>query len=128
MAVAFEPFDPERERLRLRTLSDEELIKEGKAARYMCAPATNFGKPPREEIHDWSEALEPLGGRWVITSPFYSRGCSDGGWKRPGAGTRAAMWSFLLVGKLMLVSLSSGESYASRNLSNARAGAATEVP
>ena len=49
MAVAFEPFDPERERLRLRTLSDEELIKEGKAARYMCAPATNFGKPPREE-------------------------------------------------------------------------------
>ena len=50
MAVAFEPFDPERERLRLRNLSDEQLIREGKSARYMCAPATNFGKPPRKEF------------------------------------------------------------------------------
>ena len=49
MAVAFEPFDPERGRLSLRTLSDEGLIKEGKAARYMCAPTANFGKAPREE-------------------------------------------------------------------------------
>jgi hypothetical protein len=23
-------------------------IREGRAARYMCAPSTNFGKPPRE--------------------------------------------------------------------------------
>jgi hypothetical protein len=50
MAVAFEPFDTERERLRLRTLSDEQLIKEGKAARYLCSPAATFGKPPREEF------------------------------------------------------------------------------
>ena len=48
MAVAFEPFDEEKERARLCKMSDEELIREGKAARYMCAPATNFGKPPRD--------------------------------------------------------------------------------
>ena len=48
MAVAFEPFDEEKERERLGKMSDDELIREGKAARYMCAPATNFGKPPRE--------------------------------------------------------------------------------
>jgi hypothetical protein len=48
MAVAFEAFDEEKERERLRKMSDEELIREGKAARYMCAPSTNFGKPPRE--------------------------------------------------------------------------------
>ena len=48
MAVAFEPFDEQKERTRLRKMSDEELIREGRAARYMCAPSTNFGKPPRE--------------------------------------------------------------------------------
>lgn len=48
MAVAFEPFDEEKERARLRKMTDEELVREGRAARYMCAPSTNFGKPPRE--------------------------------------------------------------------------------
>jgi hypothetical protein len=41
-------FDEEKERGRLRKMSDEELIRKGKAARYMCAPSTNFGKPPRD--------------------------------------------------------------------------------
>ena len=48
MAVDFDEFDEEKERERLRKMSDEELIREGRAARYMCSPATNFGKPPRD--------------------------------------------------------------------------------
>jgi hypothetical protein len=47
MAVGFDKFDEEKERARLCKMSDEELIREGRAARYMCSPATNFGKPPR---------------------------------------------------------------------------------
>jgi hypothetical protein len=48
VAVDFDEFDEEKERERLRKMSDEELICEGRAARYMCSPATNFGKPPRD--------------------------------------------------------------------------------
>ena len=48
MAVGFDKFDVENERERLRKLSDAEPIREGKAARYMCSPATNSGKPPLE--------------------------------------------------------------------------------
>ena len=29
-------------------MTDEELIREGKAARYLCSPMANFGKPPRK--------------------------------------------------------------------------------
>ena len=47
MAVGFDTFDEEKERERLRKLSDRELIQE--AARYMCLPAY-FGKPPRNEF------------------------------------------------------------------------------
>ena len=45
MAVGFTEFDEEKERERLRKVSDQELIREGRAARYMCSPAANFGKP-----------------------------------------------------------------------------------
>jgi len=48
MAVGFTEFDEEKERARLRKMSDEEWIREGRAALYMCAPATNFVKPPRD--------------------------------------------------------------------------------
>jgi hypothetical protein len=48
MSVGFREFDEEKERERLRKVSDEELVSEGRAARYMCAPSTNFGKPPRD--------------------------------------------------------------------------------
>jgi len=48
VSVGFDKFDEEKEREKLRKLSDRELIREGKAARYMCSPATNFGKPPLE--------------------------------------------------------------------------------
>jgi hypothetical protein len=33
---------------RLRKMTDEELIREGKAGRYLCSPMANFGKPPRK--------------------------------------------------------------------------------
>jgi hypothetical protein len=48
MAVGLAEFDEEKECERLRKMSDDELIREGRAARYKCAPSTNFGKPPRE--------------------------------------------------------------------------------
>jgi hypothetical protein len=48
MSVGFREFDEEKERERLHKMSDEELVREGRAARYMCAPSTNFGKPPRD--------------------------------------------------------------------------------
>ena len=50
MAVDFGKFDVDNERARLRKMSDEELIREGQAARFLCAPNQNFGKPPREQF------------------------------------------------------------------------------
>jgi hypothetical protein len=47
VAVGFDTFDEDKERERLRKLSDRELIQE--AARYMCSPAY-FRKPPRNEF------------------------------------------------------------------------------
>jgi hypothetical protein len=40
--------DLEALRARLRKVSDMELRAFGKDARYMCSPAANLGKPPRE--------------------------------------------------------------------------------
>jgi hypothetical protein len=40
--------DLERYRARLRQMTDEELIREGKTGRYLCSPTANFGKPPRK--------------------------------------------------------------------------------
>jgi hypothetical protein len=48
MSVGSHDFDIEKERERLRKLSDEELMREGRAARYLCSPKANFGKPPRD--------------------------------------------------------------------------------
>jgi hypothetical protein len=40
--------DMEAFRVRLRRMSDRELLRFGKSARYMCSPAANLGKEPRE--------------------------------------------------------------------------------
>jgi hypothetical protein len=40
--------DLEGYRARLRKMTDEELIQEGKTGRYLCSPMANFGKPPRK--------------------------------------------------------------------------------
>jgi hypothetical protein len=49
MSVAFE-FDLEALRARLQRMSLAGLQRFGKAARYMCTPGANFGKPPRREF------------------------------------------------------------------------------
>jgi hypothetical protein len=48
VAEGFDEFDVDKERDRLRKLSDRELIRE--AARYLCSPATKFRKPPQDEF------------------------------------------------------------------------------
>lgn len=43
-----EAIDLDELRARLRKMSDGNLTAFGKAARYMCSPMANLGKPPRE--------------------------------------------------------------------------------
>jgi hypothetical protein len=43
-----EPTDAGEVRTRLRMMSDEQLLRFGKAAAYMCSPKANFNEPPRE--------------------------------------------------------------------------------
>jgi hypothetical protein len=40
--------DLEQLRARLRKMTDSELRHFGRAARFMCSPSANLGKPPRE--------------------------------------------------------------------------------
>jgi len=40
--------DLEQLRARLRKMTDTELRRFGKAAKFMCSPGANLGKPPRE--------------------------------------------------------------------------------
>jgi hypothetical protein len=47
MSVAFDKFDLEKERERVRKLTDQELIREGKAGRHLCSSEANFGEPPQ---------------------------------------------------------------------------------
>lgn len=39
-----------RRSARLRKMTDEELIRHGKAGHYLCSPMANFGKPPRKVL------------------------------------------------------------------------------
>jgi hypothetical protein len=43
--AANSPVDLEQLRIRLRKMSGEELLRFGQAARYMCTPQANIGKP-----------------------------------------------------------------------------------
>ena len=40
--------DLEGLRTRLRKMSDQELLRFGKAAKSMCSPSAYFGQPPRQ--------------------------------------------------------------------------------
>ena len=40
--------DIEQLRARLRKMTDKQLREYGEAARYMCSPVANMGKPPQE--------------------------------------------------------------------------------
>jgi len=51
MSMEVERFDVEKHRERLRKMSDEELLKEGRAAKYICSPAARYTKEPRPEFH-----------------------------------------------------------------------------
>ena len=42
------PIDVEAIRARFHRMTDDELLRYGRACRYMCSPWANFGKPPRE--------------------------------------------------------------------------------
>jgi hypothetical protein len=48
--IQIESFDVESLRLRLRKMNDPELLSFGQAAKFMCSPRANLGKPPREEF------------------------------------------------------------------------------
>ena len=60
--------DLEALRARLQRMSERELINFGRAARYMCSPAANHGKSPRqvfviqlgEAVKEWRRR-HPLG-------------------------------------------------------------------
>jgi hypothetical protein len=46
-------------RERLRRMSDRELLRFGKSARYMCSPEANLGKAPRQAfVVQLREAVE----------------------------------------------------------------------
>jgi hypothetical protein len=43
------PIDVEAIRARFRRMTDDQLLRYGRACRYMCSRWANFGKPPRAE-------------------------------------------------------------------------------
>jgi hypothetical protein len=51
-SVAFQPFQLEEVRPRLRKLSDAELLGFGRAAASLCRPEEQFGHPPRQVFVD----------------------------------------------------------------------------
>jgi hypothetical protein len=60
--------DLEALRAKLRRMSDRELLRFGRSARYMCSPAANIGKEPRkvfviqlrEAVEEWRRAETEL--------------------------------------------------------------------
>jgi hypothetical protein len=48
--IQIESFDAESLRLRLGKMNDREVLSFGQAAKYLCSPKANTGKPPREEF------------------------------------------------------------------------------
>jgi hypothetical protein len=46
--IKLEGFDIAKLRERLRKMTDAQLLEFGRAARQLCGPEANFGKPPRE--------------------------------------------------------------------------------
>jgi hypothetical protein len=63
-SIQLADFDVEDLRARLRKMSDEELRKLGKAARYMVSPTANMDKPPLPTfVLQLEEAREKYPGR-----------------------------------------------------------------
>jgi hypothetical protein len=57
-SVGFLPFELEDLRTRLRKMSDDELLRFGKAAREMSRPESNLGKPSDVYVTQLREARE----------------------------------------------------------------------
>lgn len=67
-SVGFQPFQLEEVRARLRKMSDEELIRFGRAAAGMCSPQANFGHAPRSVfVEQLREACEEWRRRHLAT-------------------------------------------------------------
>jgi len=60
-SIQLAALDVDALRTRLRKMSDEELPKFGKAARYMVSPTANMGKPP---LPDFVLQLEEARAEW----------------------------------------------------------------
>jgi hypothetical protein len=58
-------------RARLRRMSERELLRFGRAARYMCWPAANHGKEPLQVfVIQLREAVKEWGRRRCVTNGF----------------------------------------------------------
>ena len=63
------PIDREALRARLQRMSDEQLIRFGKSARYMCSPQARWGDAPRpvyviqleEAVAEWRRRRASVG-------------------------------------------------------------------
>ena len=51
-SVGIQPFQLEELRVRLRKMSDADLLRFGRAAASLCKPDGNFGHPPRQVFVD----------------------------------------------------------------------------
>jgi hypothetical protein len=60
-SIQLATFDVQALRTRLRKMTDEELRKFGKAARYMVSPKANMGKPP---LPDFVLQLDEARAEW----------------------------------------------------------------
>ena len=61
------PADVEELRERFRRMSDEQLLRFGRAAQFMCSPGANGGKPPRKSF---VIQLEEAKAEWRRRNPF----------------------------------------------------------
>jgi hypothetical protein len=71
--IGLEGFEIEKLRERLRKMTDEELLKFGKAARYMVSPRANMGKPP---LPAFVLQLEEARAEWRRRQAFRQTGTS----------------------------------------------------
>jgi hypothetical protein len=76
------PLDVEAFRVRLRKMSDAELLKTGKAAKFMCSPAAYFGNGPREtfviQLREVSRRIQAPKSRQAHFVLPLSFSCTDG--------------------------------------------------
>jgi hypothetical protein len=65
-SVAFQPFQLDEARARLRKMSDADLLRFGRAAASLCKPDGNFGQPPRKVF---VEQLQEARAEWRRRHP-----------------------------------------------------------